>query len=815
MRKVDYERPATIDEAVRALTREQPPGVSARLIAGGTDLMGVINLNILPTEIETVVSIRGLGMDGITPDGGITPGNDSIPPSDDSIAPGDDGITIGAATTLSDIAGNADIKRRLPLLADAARSVASPQIRHIATIGGNICQEPRCWYYRYPGNRFPCMRKGGDNCNAMTGNNAYHSVLGGAKVRTSPCSTGCPNETDIPAYFDAVRKGDLTEAARIFTRVNPLGAVTGRVCPHECQSSCNRNEFDEAVGIRNIERVIGDHALNHFEEVSGKDFNTGESGKSVGIIGAGPAGLTAAWYLRQRGHAVTVYDRNAEIGGMLRYAIPAYRLPTVVMDKIKSVYDKIGVSFVLGIANAHTATSRTPEEYLKNHDAVLIAGGAWADNEATFEGSEHALSGLSFLYNLRDGECGERSKPGDKVVVIGGGNVAVDVAVSARRLGCDATILYRRSRAEMPAYDEEIEDALSEGVKLITNVTPVKITTTNAGVNSVTAAACLSGEGGGRNARLAVDSENTIDIEADAVIMAIGQKVSEDLFPAAAPQDKSGRITVTAETGATNKKGIFAAGDAVTGPATVVEAIAGGRKAAHGIHAYLTGESTGALQPDTASGEPLRFDPSCIAPSKPAAPKAAAYETRTLDGEDVASLSDPDTRAEAARCFNCGCVAVTPSDIAPALVALGADIATTTRRIPADEFFRAGIASSTALEAGEIVTSIFIPYPPPDAAQKYQKFRTRKAIDFPVASVASVISGAGGTIESARIVLGGAAPTPYRAEAAEATIIGKPRAAETAEAAGRAAVEDMCGLAENGYKIKVFKALVRRAVAGR
>jgi NADPH-dependent glutamate synthase beta subunit-like oxidoreductase/CO/xanthine dehydrogenase FAD-binding subunit len=782
MRELDYQKPKTMEEAVRALTRGGDRKV--KLIAGGTDLMGAVNLRISPVETGTIVSIKGLGLDGIESD--------------------DEGISIGAASLLDDIANHDEIKKRLPLLAEAARSVASPQIRHVATIGGNICQEPRCWYYRHPDNRFHCMRKGGDLCNSMTGNNAYHSVLGGAEVRTPPCGVGCPNETDIPAYFDEVRIGNLTEAARIFSRVNPLGSVTGRVCPHDCQRSCNRNEFDEAVGIRNIERVVCDHAIEHFDEVYGDTFGGITSGKSVGIIGAGPAGLTAAWYLRARGHAVTVYDRNKEIGGMLRYAIPAYRLPVSVTDGIKRVYDRIGVTFNLGVENAPA-----PDEILKEHAAVLVSSGAWVDNEVSFEGSEHVLSGLTFLYGLREGR---REKPGERVVVIGGGNVAVDVAVSAKRLGCDVTIIYRRSRAEMPAYDEEIENALAEGVRLITNVTPVKITADDPVVTGVLAASCRSV--GGRDTALIVDDSDIVRLEADAVIAAIGQKTDVFAFPHGVAMNERGRALTDPVTGASSVAGVFAAGDAVTGPATVVEAIAGGRHAAYGIHAYLTGEITEDPARKTGQGKALYFDPSCILSSTRLKPSASDTEGRGLDDEDVAPLSGEGIRAEANRCLNCGCVAVTPSDIAPALVALGADVITTERRIPAEAFFQAGVESSTVLLRGEIVTRIFVPDQPAGSVQGYRKFRTRKAIDFPIASVASVIAESDGTIASASIVLGGAAPVPYRAKAAEEAVIGKPADDGTARTAAELAVKGMISLAENGYKIRVFEALVRRAVAG-
>ena len=173
------------------------------------------------------------------------------------------GVRIGALTTLSEIAKHPAIRETYPLLAEAAASVASPQIRNVATIAGNLCQEPRCWYYRNPDNTFDCLRKGGRWCDALFAENRYHSIFGGMCVSAAPCVAGCPIHNDIPAYMAELRAGKLEEAVAILLRTNPLAAIMGRACAHYCEEECNRFDFDEPVSIRDVERTLGDYALEH------------------------------------------------------------------------------------------------------------------------------------------------------------------------------------------------------------------------------------------------------------------------------------------------------------------------------------------------------------------------------------------------------------------------------------------------------------------------------------------------------------------------------------------------------------------------
>ncbi|NLA88222.1 MAG: NAD(P)-binding protein, partial [Clostridiales bacterium] len=267
-----------------------------KLNAGGTDLLGTLKDNILPEYPSTVVNLKSVpGLDYIKEENGT--------------------LKIGATTRLSDIVENPTVQEKYTALAQAAKAVATPNVREMGTIGGTIAQLPRCWYFRKAENRFPCLRKGGEECFAILGDNRYHSAFGGAKVCATPCTRECPNSTDIPGYMAKIREGDWDEAARIFMRVHPLPMITGRICAHPCQTGCNRNQTDKSVAINCVERTLGDYVLENSDRFYAPPAK--ETGKSVAIVGSGPAGLTAAYYLRKAGNKVTVYDVKEEAGGML------------------------------------------------------------------------------------------------------------------------------------------------------------------------------------------------------------------------------------------------------------------------------------------------------------------------------------------------------------------------------------------------------------------------------------------------------------------------------------------------------------------
>ena len=282
---------------------------NSRVIAGGTDLIGSLKDNILPDYPSTVVNLKTI------------PGLDYIKEEDGN-------LKIGALTLLSDIAESPLINEKYTALAQAARSVGTPHIRDMGTLAGNISQLPRCWYFRKPENRFHCIRKDGKECFAILGDNRYHSIFGGRKLHASPCTQECPAGTDIPAYMEQLRQGNWDEAARIIMKVNPMPAITGRVCAHFCQDGCNRCQTDESVTISGVERTLGDYILDNSDKFYAPPEK--ETGKSVAIVGSGPSGLTAAYYLRKAGNKVTVYESKPEAGGMLMYAIPPTGCPRIL-----------------------------------------------------------------------------------------------------------------------------------------------------------------------------------------------------------------------------------------------------------------------------------------------------------------------------------------------------------------------------------------------------------------------------------------------------------------------------------------------------
>ena len=307
-------------------------------------------------------------------------------------------------------------------------------------------------------------------------------------------------------------------------------------------------------------------------------------------------------------------------------------------------------------------------------------------------------------------------------------------------------------------------------------------------------------------------------VAADQVVLAIGQ--GPDLgYAAAGPASSRGTLTADAETGATPFAGVFAGGDATGGPATVVAAIAAGRRAALALDRHLGG--TGRLPGKRGPARPgfVDLNPGAGATSPPAALLEASVGERSLDGEDTATLPWSTLEGEARRCFNCGgCVAVNAADLAPVLVALGAVVHTTRRTIPAEDFFAVGPRTATVLATGELVREVEVPRPTPGTRQRYEKFRIRHAIDFPLAGVAVAITVSRGVVRSARLALGAVAPIPLRATGAEQYLVGKCLDESTAAAAAALAVADAAPLGENRYKVAILQTLVQRAleaVAGR
>jgi NADPH-dependent glutamate synthase beta subunit-like oxidoreductase/CO/xanthine dehydrogenase FAD-binding subunit len=772
----------SVDEAVSLLKKNA--GKSC-LLAGGTDLLGIMRFEILRNYPETVINLKTI------------PGLDYIKEEDGM-------VKIGTLTRLQDIADNPIIKKKYAALSEAAHKAASPHVREMGTLGGNICQLNRCWYFRKEDNRFDCMRKGGQTCFAIVGENRYHSIFGGIKAATPPCSAECPGGVDIPLYLSKIRDNDLLEAAKILLQANPFPSITGRVCPHTCEEGCNRCDHDEAVSIRSIERFMGDYILENQSQIV-KPPET-ESEKKVAIIGSGPAGLAAAYYLRKSGNKVTVFDRTKKPGGMLSYSIPLYRLPEDIVQREIKVLEGIGVEFKCGV----NVGKEVSIEYLqKNYDGVFLACGVQNQLSLGIKNEELLVSGLEFLRNARLGTA----TISPRVLVIGGGNVAIDEATVALRLGAkEVYAASLESREQMPAFEAEIETAVAEGVHLMPSWGPHRIIEENGKVSGMELVKCtsvLDNQG-----RFSPVYDNLVKkiVNVDQIILAIGQKSDLSFIGSKLSlTTNKGLIVVDPEKQTTNIPGVFAGGDITTGSASVIKAIAAGRRAAASIDKYLKNTKTKRTGKTTGTADlALKFNPSSLQKtSRGKNPELPISERiKSIDAEDISTLDLGAFQTEANRCFNCGCFAVNPSDLAPALIVLDAWIVTTKRRISAEEFWAANKGlQSTVLENDEIVTEIQLPELAAGVKCAFIKFTLRKSIDFPIVNCAAAIGA-----KSAKICLNAVYNKPFRVFKAENVIKGREIDESSAEAAGAAAVADAVGLNYNAYKIQIAKVMVKRAI---
>ncbi len=780
MRKLDHKTATTLARATRLAAE---PGKKVALVAGGTDLLGTLKDNIHPEYPDLLVDLKPIAaLKGVTVDA--------------------KGLRVGALTTLTDLADDPAVKQGWPLLAQAARTVASPQIRNMATVGGNLCQEPRCWYYRSPENAFDCLRKGGDVCGAILGDNRYHSIFGAAHPCAPGCSQACPAHVAIPFYLEQVRAGRIDLAARLILESNPMPAITGRVCPHDCQSGCTRAEVDEPVATRSIERTLGDHALAHWSKLVKVPKKA--TGKKVAVVGAGPAGLSAAYYLRRMGHAVTVYDREPEPGGMLRYSIPAYRLPKDVLAAQIEAYRAMGITFV---PNSVLGGKLTLKKLRKDFDGVFLATGGWKQRKLGLDKEELLRSGLDFLKDVANGD---RKVPGKHVLVIGGGSVAVDVAISALRLGAaKVTMACLEARDAMPAIPEDIEQAVEEKIELMPSWGPSKVVVKGGKVAGLELVRCTSVFDLDGRFKPSFDPATKTTVSADCVMVAIGQGPDLGWVDGALDTGR-GVLVASPDTQATSLPGVFAGGDLVTGASTVIAGIAAGKRGALALGASLGGKA-----PKSELGDvPATYEMNLEALPATAAAHGAWVPVgeRNIVREDLSALDLRTIETEAGRCLNCGCVAVNASDLAPALLTLGAVIQTSARTLPAADFFGTGTATTTVLAPGEVVTRIEIPPLPAGARQSYLKFRVRNSIDFPIVGVATLFVLKRGRFEAARVSLGAVAPLPLRVTAVEEFLLGKKPTEDVAEVAASLAVRGAQPLAGNAFKLQIVRALVKKAV---
>lgn len=409
----------------------------------------------------------------------------------------------------------------------------------------------------------------------------HHRCLGGMQ-NPVPCVALCPAGVDIPGYVALVKNRRYADAVKLIRKDNPFPSACAYICEHPCEARCRRRMIDDAINIRGLKR----YAVDHAGDVPNPQ-NAQPTGKTVAVIGGGPGGLSAAYYLSLMGHRVTVFEQRSKLGGMLRYGIPSYRFPREILDKeIESILST-GIEVKTGI----TVGSDVSFDELKNkYDALYIAIGAHTDKKTGIEGenSEGVMSAVEMLRAIGDDSLPDFT--GKEIVVIGGGNVAMDVCRSSVRLGArKVSCVYRRRQADMTALPEEVEGAIAEGVELVTLAAPVRIEADENGRAAALWAqpqiiGTIDAAGRPRPEKAARDE---IRIPADIIIVAIGQGIETHGFEQSKISIKRGTFIAEASGQIDNMDGVFAGGDCVTGPATVIRAIAAGKVAAANIDEYL------------------------------------------------------------------------------------------------------------------------------------------------------------------------------------------------------------------------------------
>jgi NADPH-dependent glutamate synthase beta subunit-like oxidoreductase/Pyruvate/2-oxoacid:ferredoxin oxidoreductase delta subunit/bacterioferritin-associated ferredoxin len=467
------------------------------------------------------------------------------------------------------------------------------------------------------------------------------------RLGRSPCRLACPAEVRAQGYIQFIRQGRFAEAYDLLRRDLPLPGVCGRVCYHPCEEECVRDEIDEPIAICALKRFVADWARRQDLPVRPIPVTRFER---VAVVGSGPAGLACANELSYRGYAVTVFEAREKAGGLLRWGIPAYRLPEDVLDHELDGLAKQGITIRTGVRVANTVAL-----FSQGFQAVFLAPGALKATPAGVPGEE--LQGVhDMLEFLRSVKTGKTAGLVGNVAVIGGGNSALDSARAALRLGArEVRILYRRSREQMPAHDREIEQAKSEGVLFDFLVAPVAIQGPDGTAQSIRLIRMKLGEpdASGRAKPIPVPGSE-FDFKADHVILAIGQQTDFGGLDQGLALTKWGTIQADPVTQQTSRPGVFAGGDGVTGADTVVAAFGAGKRAAESIDRYLRGT-------DVATGRDVRQPqaPACYTEALAKIPRVRDKESPVAERrgnfqEVVAVLSEEDARAEAARCLGCG-----------------------------------------------------------------------------------------------------------------------------------------------------------------
>lgn len=466
-----------------------------------------------------------------------------------------------------------------------------------------------------------------------------------------PCVLNCPAGTECQAYVKQIALGNDREAVRIIKEKIPMPSCIGRVCPHPCETACRRQLVEESISIAYLKYFAADRvraAGGYKPEVAPA------TGKKVGVIGGGPGGLAVAYYLACKGHDVTVVDAMPQMGGMLRYGIPEYRLPKSVVDAEVAEIAAVGVKMQ---NNVKIGKDVSFDEFRKQYDAVIVAIGAWKSTGVRCPGEEleGVLGGIDFL---REVALGGKPAIGKRVAIVGGGNTAMDACRTAVRLGAeDVYVIYRRTEAEMPAEEIEIEEAKEEGVtfKFLTN--PAEILGENGKVKAVKLQVMELGEPDASGRRAPVPVEGKFEmLEVDSVIAAIGQKVNPAGFEALECNNR-GIIAADESTFRTSVEGVFAVGDATNkGASIAIAAIGEGDKCADVVDSYLKGNLVGYRKPYVSERTVTAKDLADREKKARAKMPVRPAEERKHDFKAInLGFTEAEARAEAARCLECGC----------------------------------------------------------------------------------------------------------------------------------------------------------------
>ena len=486
--------------------------------------------------------------------------------------------------------------------------------------------------------------------------------------KTPPCSAACPAGNDIVAFIQKISEEDFEGAWNIILEENPFPGVCGRVCFHPCETKCNRGSYDEPIAIHALERFVADYGAHLSSKID--KISTQRKGK-IAIVGSGPAGMSCAYHLARLHYPVTVFESLPLAGGLLRMGIPSYRLPKDILDREISAIEALGVEIRTGVPMGEEIRI----EELNDYQATFIATGAHLSRRLSIAGEtgRGVFSGLDLLKRIN---LGSKVKMGDRVAVVGGGNTAIDVARSLVRLGKKATILYRRAKEEMPAFEEEVSEALEEGVKIRYLVNPIRIQQKN-GLKRLECVKMALGEKDESGRRKPVPIPNSrLIVEADSVVVAAGEEIEISYLPKGI--GKKDGIVLTKMDGKTTVEGIFAGGDLASNQRTVAHAIGSGKKAAVAIDSYLRGtDSEEAIhQILIGSGPSVSIFRHLHPEERPRNPHVVTLDELNLDyfehskrekksralprerikgfAEVTSTLTKEAAFVEAGRCFSCG-----------------------------------------------------------------------------------------------------------------------------------------------------------------